>query len=188
MKYIFLLTFFSGFTFLSFGQNQKPDVTLSRLTKLSLGFEGIGFTHEIKLFNKVTLDVSAGAGGGYNIGEGSLLYDVKLPKPAFYFSMTPKYFYNREARFRKGKNMVLNSGNYFGLRLKYVTPNDKQSDATRNSILANVHWGIQRAIGNHLTINTHIGAGYAQDIDYNFGTIYPAIDFKLSYIISNSRK
>ena len=188
MRNILLLTLFAGFSLLSFGQNQKSDGTLSRLAKLSLGFEGLGFTYEPKLFNKLTLDVSAGAGGGYDIGESSLLYDLKLTKPAFYFSMTPKYFYNREARFRKGKNTVLNSGNYIGLRLKYVTPNDRQSDSTRNSILTNIHWGIQRAIGNHFTINTHLGAGYAQDIDYNFGTIYPAIDFKISYIISNSKK
>lgn len=188
MKRIILLTSFLAFLQLSFGQNKNSDGKLSGLTKLSVGFEGIGLTYESRLFNKMTGELSAGAGGGYNIGEGSIAYDVKLLKPAFYFSFTPKYFYNRQKRILKGKNTLLNSGNYIGLRLKYVTPNDRQSDSTRNSILTNVHWGIQRAIGNHLTINAHIGAGYAQDIDYNFGTIYPAIDFRLSYIISNSKK
>ncbi|HSB92383.1 MAG TPA: hypothetical protein VLC28_04665, partial [Flavitalea sp.] len=58
-----------------------------------------------------------------------------------------------------------------------------KSDIIRNSILTNIHWGIQRAIANRWTLNAHVGAGYAQDIDYKFGTVYPAIDFKFSYIL-----
>ncbi|TAG08466.1 MAG: hypothetical protein EAZ41_10295, partial [Sphingobacteriia bacterium] len=112
---------------------------------------------------------------------------LELRKPAFYFSVTPKYFYNRTSSSIKGKSTLFNSGNYFGLRLKYVTPNDRQSDLTRNSILTNIHWGIQRAIGNNWTLNSHLGLGYAQDIDYSFGTIYPAFDFKVSYIIPRTK-
>jgi hypothetical protein len=51
-------------------------------------------------------------------------------------------------------------------------------------MLANLHWGIQRALGKHWAFNCHAGAGYALDIDYDFGTIYPAIDFKFSYVFS----
>jgi hypothetical protein len=101
--------------------------------------------------------------------------------------LTPKYFYNRTWRNNQGKTTLLNSGNYIGLRLKYVTPSDSQTDFTRNSILTNIHWGIQRAIGTNWTFNSHIGIGYAQDIDYNFGTIYPTIDFKVSYILIKSK-
>lgn len=128
-----------------------------------------------------------GAGGGYDIAEGYLNYKLELRKPAFYYSLTPKYFYNRNSRSLRGKSILLNSGNYIGLRLKYVTPNDRQTDLTRNSILTNIHWGIQRAIGSSWTFNSHIGVGYAQDIDYNFGTLYPAIDFKVSYIFAKPK-
>jgi len=182
MKKIILLTLFSGFTHLSFGQSNSSETKVSSLTKVDLGFQGIGLTYEPRLFNKVTIDLSAGAGGGYDIAEGYLNYKLELLKPAFYFSLTPKYFYNRNTRSRQEKNTQLNSGNYIGLRLKYVAPTDRRADLTRNSILTNIHWGIQRAIGNNLTFNSHFGIGYAQDIDYNFGTIYPAIDFKFSYI------
>ncbi|MDB5230237.1 MAG: hypothetical protein JWN76_1042 [Chitinophagaceae bacterium] len=146
------------------------------MTKIILLTFLLGFTYERRLFNKVTADLSAGAGGGYDIGEGDFNYDLVLLKPAFYFSLTPKYFYKRDARSRNGKNTSLNSGNYIGFRLKYVTPNDRQTDLTRNSILANIHWGIQRAIANNWSLHALIGLGYAQDIDYNFGTVYPAID------------
>ena len=186
MKSITFLTLFLGNLLLSFGQNPKFDIKLSSLTKLDLGLQGIGLTYEPRLSNKMTVDISAGAGGGYNIEKGSI--EINYLKPAFYFSLTPKYFYNRQSRIDKGKKTLFNSGNYFGLRFKYVTPTNRKSDLTRNSFLANFHWGIQRAIDNHWTFNSHIGAGYARDIDYGFETIYPAIDFKFSYIFSNSKK
>jgi hypothetical protein len=186
IKSITFLTLFLGHLLSSFGQNPKSDFKLSGLTKLDIGGQGIGLTYEPRLSNKMTADISAGAGGGYNIAEESI--EINYLKPAFYFSLTPKYFYNRQSRIDKGKTTLFNSGNYIGLRLKYVTPIDRKSDLSRNSILANLHWGVQRVIENHWTFNSHIGLGYARDIDYGFGTIYPAIDFKLSYIFLNSKK
>jgi hypothetical protein len=188
MKRIIVLTLLLRFLHSSFGQTSKSDLKLSSMTKLDLGLQGIGLTYEPGLSNKITADISAGTSGGYDIAEGSISYSIAFFKPAFYFSLTPKYFYNRQTRIFKGKTTTLNSGNYIGLRLKYVTPNGRQSDFTRKSFLINAHWGIQRAPGNHWTFNFHIGAGYARDLDFGFGTIYPAIDFKFSYILSNSKK
>jgi hypothetical protein len=171
---------------LSFGQGSKPGPELSNLLKFDLGGQGIGFTYEPRLFKKMTADISAGIGGGYDIAEGSM--EINYGSPAFYFSLTPKYFYNRQARIEKGKRASLNAGNYFGLRFKYVTANNRGLYSYRNSVLVNLHWGLQRPLGNHWVFNSHFGAGYAQDIDYNFGTIYPAIDFKFSYILFRSKK
>jgi len=187
MNKIISLTFLLGFSTLSFGQINSSEKKLTSLTKIDFGLQGIGFTYEPRLSDKVTVELSAGAGGGYDIAEGYLNYKLELRKPAFYFSVTPKYFYNKNSRSIKGKSTLLNSGNYIGLRLKYITPNDRQTDLTRNSILTNIHWGIQRAIGNNWTLNSHFGLGYAQDIDYNFGTIYPALDFRVSYIFPKTK-
>jgi hypothetical protein len=183
-----LVIFLVGFIHFAFGQTTSLDPKLSSLTKVNFGLQGIGFTYEPRISNKITVDLSAGAGGGYDIAEGSLNYIVELVKPAFYFSLTPKYFYNTNSRSLKGKNTLLNSGNYVGVRMKYITLNNRYVDFTRNNFLTNIHWGIQRAIGNKWIINSHIGIGYAQDIDYNFGTIYPAIDFKVSYIFSKPKQ
>ena len=186
MKSIPFLIFYLGFILSSFGQTPASNVELSGLIKLDLGGQGIGPSYESRLSNKITLDISAGVGGGYDITEGSLVLDYL--KPAFYFSLTPKYFYNRQTRADKGRETRFNSGNYIGARLKYAAPNHRNSDFTRNSILINLHWGIQRAISRHWTFNFHIGAGYARDIDNGVGTIYPAIDVKFSYIIIKKKK
>ena len=180
MKKIILLAIILGFMTSSYGQTPIPETKLSSLTKLDLGLQGIGLTFEPRLSNTLTTDLSFGFGGGYNISEGSINYHIF--KPALYFCATPKYFYNLKKRINKGKTTQYNSGNYMGIRLKYNMPLYKKSDIIRNSILTNIHWGIQRIIGNHWTINSNIGVGYAHDIDYNFGTIYPALDFKFSYI------
>lgn len=184
IKRTFLFVLFAGILFSAFGQSPPSNRVLSNLVKLDLGLQGIGLTYESRLAGKWTADLSAGAGGGYDIAESSLNYNLNINRPAFYFSFTPKYYYNLAKRIRKGKSTVLNSGNYIGLRLKYVTPNDRRTDATRNSVLANAHWGMQRGLGTHWLFNAHIGAGYAMDIDYSFGTIYPALDFKFAYVLS----
>jgi len=184
MKRILLITATLVFSNFIFGQTTSSNPELSTLKKFDFGLQGIGFTFEPRLSKKLTVDLSVGAGGGYDIAEGFINYKLELQHPALYFSVTPKYFYNRNTRNLEGKNSILNSGNYVGVKLKYVTPNIRQRNATRNSILTNVHWGIQRAIASNWTFNSHIGVGYAQDIDYNFGTIYPSLDFKISYIIA----
>jgi len=181
----FLVLFLYHFHF-SFAQDTIPDTNLSSFFKLDLGGQGIGLTYEPRLSNKMTADISAGIGGGYDISED--LVEVNYGTPAFYFSFTPKYFYNRRSRIEKGKKTLFNAGNYFGLRIKYVAASHRGLDFSNNSILANIHWGIQRPMGKHWTFSSHFGAGYGQDIDYNFGTIYPAVDFKFSYIFFQSKK
>ena len=188
MKRIILLFSLLGYLYSSTGQTPTAAPELSNLMKIDLGLQGIGLTYEPRLSKKITVDLSAGAGGGYDIAEGSIKYRIYFFKPAFYFSVTPKYFYNRHSRSLKEKTTYLNSGNYFGIRLKYITPNDKKTDCTRNSILVNAHWGVQRAFDSHWIFNAHAGVGYAQDIDYGFGTIYPSIDVKISYALVNLKK
>lgn len=186
MKRIFLLTSFIGFMQLLYGQIPTPDKRLSSMTIIDLGLQGIGFTFEPRLGNGVTTDLSLGFGGGYDISEGSI--DFQVVKPALYFSVTPKYFYNFKKRAIKGKAVQNNSGNYIGLRLKYNMPLYKKTDIIRNSILTNIHWGLQRPLGNNWLFSSHIGIGYAHDIDYHFGTIYPAVDFKFCYIFPKFKK
>ena len=156
---------------------------LNNQIKLDLSIGGIGLTYEPRLGGKTTIDLSAGIGGGYDVSEDNVGYDWNILQPAFYFSATPKFFYNRKRRFDNGKNVDLNSGNYIGLRVKYTTAGTAQDGSTRQSLLVNAHWGIQRALGKRWSLNAHVGVGYAEDLDYQYGTIYPSLDLKFSYIL-----
>ena len=175
---------------------QTSKKSVINLTKLDLGFQGIGISYEPKLFGNFTIDFGSGVGGGYDIyaadDEGpSILtnYEYSFEKPALYLSLAPKYFYNIQRRADKGKNTELNSANYLGIRVKYVTPLsqfDPYHPITA-TLLTNIHWGIQRTIGGHWLFNFQAGPGYAVTKDCNCGIIYPALDFKFAYVFGKKR-
>lgn len=103
--------------------------------------------------------------------------------------VTPKFYYNRKRRIEKGKNFRNNAGNYFGIRVKYTTGNNTSdyNSQVRQAGLINVHWGIQRFVSNKWILNAHAGAGYATNIGGRFGTIYPALELKFSYLFKKSK-
>jgi hypothetical protein len=127
-------------------------------------------------------EVESGLGAGYNIGDHSYHYSWVLNDPAFYASVKGKFFYNRENRAEKGKGVFMNSGNFVGLRVKYASPGLLFNN-NFNTLLTNVHWGVQRQIAKHWMYSFYVGLGYAYDINYSVGTIYPAFDIKFSYVL-----
>lgn len=183
-------TFLSSFIFLlaltSFAQHSR----LRPLTKLDIGFQGLGLTFERKLFPSTTIDLSAGAGGGYEILPRNFTYSAIPRDAAGYVSVTPRFYYNLKKRSETGKTALLNSGNYIGLRLKYATKSFSSNGEGEDALLLNVHWGIQRMISKKWTINTHAGIGYAvnaTDLNNSSGTFYPSIGFHFSYVLNRLR-
>jgi len=186
MRKCIFTTFLLILSLFLFGQ--RSDVNrLRNLAKLDLGLQGIGFTFEPRVSKNTTIDLSAGIGGGYNISDNDLTYEVDITNPAFYFSVTPKLFYNRQKRIEKGKASLLNAGNYIGLRVKYTTKGLSENSDIYDALLMNVHWGLQRPLGKKWSFLTHVGAGYAMDatdLNHVSGTIYPAIEFRFSYVFT----
>ena len=177
--------------------NAQAAKTVTSLAKLDLGLQGIGFSYEAKAFNNFTIDLCAGVGGGYDVYAADdeipsfpNNYEYSFVKPALHLSLTPKYFYNTQKRTGKGKNTQFNSANFFGIRVKYVTPLSEFDPyhPITTTILTNIHWGIQRTIGGHWLFNSQVGAGYAIGTDCNCGMIYPAFDFKFAYVVREIRK
>ena len=190
MKSIFTLVFLLPFSFV-FAQNNSPENNLKKLVKLDLGLRGISITYEPKLSNKVSIELSGGIGGGYDISFQDFTYTWNLLDPALYAIVNPKYYYNRNKRQAKGKTTELNSGNYIGLGIKYTSRGISESTEVWDALLLNLHWGMQRAIGKRWTFNTHAGVGYAidaTDLSNSSGTVYPALDLRFAYILNKKRK
>jgi hypothetical protein len=181
MKLIFTLAFLAS-SFLLFGQNTSPENDLEKLVKLDLGLRGIGITYEPKLSNKMSIELSGGIGGGYDISFQEFTYLWNLLDPALYVIVNPKYYYNKNKRQAKGKSTALNSGNYIGLGIKYTSRGISESTNVWDALLFNLHWGMQRTLGQRWTFNAHAGVGYAidaTDLSNSSGTIYPALDLRL---------
>ncbi|MCU0335549.1 MAG: hypothetical protein MUF62_11000 [Chitinophagaceae bacterium] len=165
------------------GQAKPDENRLSTQLKLDMGLQGVGISMEPRLGNHLSLDLAMGAGGGYDVSPFSFIYEFNLLQPAFYLSATPKFYYNRLKRLAKQKTIKNNSGNYIGLRLKYTTPSIAPNDYLRQTGLINLHWGLQRPIGNRGVFNTHAGFGYAQSFGNSQGRIYPAIGVNFAYLL-----
>lgn len=190
MKIIFTCLTLLSCTFL-FAQKNSTDTRLENLFKSDLGFRGIGVSYEPRLGKKINIDLAAGLGGGYDIWTNSFTYEWQIFNPAIYIVVNPKYYYNREKRLAKGKPISRNAGNYFGLAIKYTTPNVGESTYVYDALLFNLHWGIQRPVGKRWTFNTHAGVGYAtdaSDLSNTGGTIYPAMDLRFAYVFGYGKR
>ena len=157
--------------------------SLHTLNKFDIGFGGIGYSYEKKLDHFITVDLNVGIGGSYDISEDHFNYQLNPLKPSLYASINPKFFFNNKKRSFQNKTQLLNSGNYFGGRIKYATKSISPNLYSNDILLFNIHWGLQRAISKRFLMNFHSGIGYADNIDSTFDTVYPSIEFKFSYVL-----
>jgi hypothetical protein len=123
MKRVLFSLLFSMIACFAAAQSGSGAFPLSSLSKIDLGPGGVGLSREMKLGNKMTTLIGAGMGGGYSIAEGSVAITWSILSPAFYFIASPRYYYNRDKRAMKEKSTRFNTGNYFGIGVKYVTGN-----------------------------------------------------------------
>ncbi|WP_299823292.1 hypothetical protein [uncultured Pontibacter sp.] len=192
---------FLAISALSFGASAQSLETLeptglASMTKLEVGLQGIGVGYEIPLSKKLSVNLSAGLGGGYSIDQNDFANGFNsrliIDEPVAYFRSEVKYTYNREKRLAKGKPMWSNAGNYVAYQAKYTTRRvfDGVDTGTplNKTLLNEVHWGIQRPLGQKFIFNTHVGLGYAADFDFKNSQLYPAAGAQFSYIISKSRR
>lgn len=170
--------------------NDQSQAFLKGSTKVDLSGQGVAVSMEPKLGAQTMLDLSLGIGGGYDVMD-RLRYKIDVSNPALHFSLTPKFFYNWRKRVQSGKLSDLNSGNYVGLRVKYVTRGIGPDPSVFDTFLMNLHWGLQRAIASRLLFGAHVGAGYAfdvTDLSNPYDSFYPSFDAKLSYVLSRAKR
>jgi hypothetical protein len=174
---IFVAILFSLTSFSSSAQEDK----LQKQFKVEFNFLGIGASYEMPLSKKWVLDLGAGVGGGVDLDD-AYVWDFNSSL-AFYTKGELKYYYNREKRAKKNKNNINNAGNYFGLQTKYFSQRFTQTadiEPLTNSLLTELHWGLQRSLGDNWLFNFHIGIGALRKLDEDRGLLSPAIGLKFS--------
>ena len=170
---------------------------LQSLTKIDLGLQGIGLSSERRLGRRSIIEFSAGLGGGYAITGKDFTYTFNISAPELYLSINPRFYYNTQKRINSNKSIAGNTGNYFGMRLKYVTEDlVKDHDEVYtpkglitttgpvwDALLLNVHWGLQRPISKRWLVNAHVGPGFSVAAHYfGYNRIYPSLEARLSYL------
>ncbi len=190
MKNLILILLLGG-SLRAYAQTPVADTALRNLTKIDLGFQGVGLSYEPRVGSKTTIDFAAGIGAGTVVSEDRIEQKFYVLAPSFYFGINPKFYYNRQKRIRKGKSVINNAGNYIGARMMFVAGNgSSDSDKrTRNSLLFNIHWGIQRPIGQRWLFNAHAGLGSAVDVGDGFtNVLYPVIGVKFAYLLGLGKR
>lgn len=157
---------------------------LEKMMKTNFNFSGLGISYEIPFAKKWTIDLSAGIGASHRVNNGLNVEWILNESLAAYFKSEFKYFYNRSKRAKQKKNIVNNSGNYWGFQSKYANQRFSESSffpVSSNVLLNEIHWGLQRSLGGNWLFNAHFGLGYAADFTTDLGILYPAIGLKFSY-------
>lgn len=164
--------------------------SLQTIQKIGIGINGLEMAVEIPVAENITIEPAIGLGPSYDFGEsfslvGNMGWHWALVEPSVHVSTYGKFFYNRDKRMRKGKSMLFNSGKFIGVKIKYVSKplTDYEYHGQTNTILANLNWGGQRNIGRHWNYSYSVGLGYGRDIDYGYGSFYPALDLKIVYVL-----
>ena len=159
--------------------------------KLEFGLNGLALAIEVPVANKITIEPSIGFGPSYHFANNdyvtaSMNVTWALLQPSFHGSVYGKYFYNKTKRENKNKSLWLNSGNFVGLKVKYVSRSISSPNyvfSSSNTILTNINWGGQFNMGKHWIYSYSVGVGYGYNMDYPYGMFYPALDAKVAYVL-----
>lgn len=160
------------------------------LPTVGLGSKGIEFSIEIPIAKKFIIEPAIGLGQSYDFSDRDGMFPKlgthwALSKPSVHLSANSKFFYDRARRLRKGKSLLFNSGSFIGAKVEYVTKpltNDKFHGQT-NTLLASLNLGGQSNIGKYWRYSLSFGLGYGRNLEYSYGTFYPAADIKVGYVL-----
>ena len=162
--------------------------SLQTVPKIGLGINGLDFSIEIPVGEKIAIEPAVGFGPSYDISEWDsnwVSYHYAIAEPSVHASVFGKLFYNRDKRMSKGKSMLFNSGKFIGAKVKYVSKplTDYEYHDMDNTLLVNLNWGGQRNIGRYWNYSYSVGLGYGYNLDYSRSTFYPAFDVKVAYVL-----
>ncbi len=165
----------------------QKNSSLKTYEKIDVGINGFGLALETPLNQKILSEFYIGLGPSYDLHEDisinhSMSWHWTLLEPSFHASVYGKYYYNRENRMAKGKSLLLNSGNFIGLKVKYISKSLSDPSYYSNTILANLNWGLQRNLGKHWVYDFSFGLGYGYNMDNPYSMLYPALDLKIAYV------
>lgn len=180
MKKIFLL---SVVMVSSLGYSQNSDVALSKTGKVELFFDKIGIGYEYPLSNNLLLDLNVGIGGANIVQPNSLEYRMgkgnEKSYNGIYLKGQVRYYFSRENRAKKNRSLVNNAGSFWGVQSKFNFNGNK--DYIGKVLMTDVHFGQQLPLGNHFVFRYHVGLGYAKNFDYQYTSLYPAINVAFGY-------
>lgn len=180
---ILLLTIAFSLTSNVFSQSslQEPSVEKS-IFGVQTGLFGVFGYNESRLSTNFALRTEAGMLMGIWGGTSYPKTGIVLTPT---ISLEPRYYYNLNSRFEKGKNTSNNSANYFSLKTNFnpdlfVISNYKNV-SVNNHLTIVPKWGLRRNIGKNFDLEFSAGYGYVYDFKYSDGGGYLDLGLRIGY-------
>jgi hypothetical protein len=113
---------------------------LQTVSRIGLGINGLDLAVELPIAKKITIEPSIGLGPSYDFGEGEALtfrmdWHWTLLNPSVHLGVNGKFIYNH-----KSEPKLFNSGNFIGLKVKYVSkPLTDEIHYLTNTLLTNLN-------------------------------------------------
>lgn len=162
---------------------------LTTVHKIGLGLHGLDYAYEIPVARKITIEPFVGFGPSYNLHEedfvmARLNWHWVILNPSVHLGVNGKYIYNRDRRVARGKSLLFNSGNFIGVKVKYISrPLTNKPNFYSNTLFSTVSWGGQHNLGRHWNFSYAAGVGYGYNIDFPYSMFFPALDLKVAYVL-----
>lgn len=178
-KTFLLIATFLGFSVLA--QNLEKHPALDKQFGLEISLFGVGASYELPLSHNILTEISAGfSASNYNHNDlfghhFKFAFDEQSPFAKVHF----RRYYNRDNRFRKGKEINNNRGNYIGIDSKYFFT---ASEKTKSRLVNSLHWGIQTELANNLLFSFDFGLGHWYN-GANEHSFFPIMGLKMKYIL-----
>ncbi len=166
---------------LGFAQSSKPD-SPDYIGRLNLGPHGLEISYELPFSKSIIWENNLGIGMGMEGHSSSASYTFYLDRPVPFVKSQLKWLYNRKKRRSKGRSLHNNSGNFVGLQSKYSFGDSDLLDNNR-ALLVEIHWGMQKNLGERFIFNLHLGLGLMGDFDNLEGVLTPTFGFRFGYRI-----
>jgi len=96
-------------------------------------------------------------------------------------------FRNYYARKKVKKELLPNSGNYFGVTSKYVFGITTNDEIEQSPIIGGVVWGMQRNYQNGFRLGLELGTGLVTGRNVDTGLV-PIANFNLGFVINKGKK
>jgi|GEM_PF-1186551 len=178
---------------------RQDTVRLQNLIKVGASLiDNIYVGSELYIFKDFSVNLEYGIGfSGHSVRKDNensnnlrihYLVDRQFAKVEF------KWNYNFHKRHKQWKETAGNSSDYLALQFKYFEGKADtepvnlfpilfySNDGRRpdNILLTDVHWGMQRKMGDIFTLNFFIGLGFIYDFETHLGVATPTIGVKVN--------
>lgn len=168
--------------------SQKAEVTLEDQVALSFNFTSFHLSYDKAITNKISVGLGVGVGAGFYATDNSLFSETGMSLPIqdyipIRIIQRNRIYYNRVKRSKKNKSLENNSGNYFGLQFMFNTgkANLDIENPPHNSLLSELHWGLQRSLGGNWIFDFNLGIGYLKDFDTDVNRVIPTLGLTIGY-------